>query len=164
MKHAWLWTWGVFYWFQIKLELTRPRGPDTYSVVQYLVQPGLGQQWLFKEEDESPWTCPTPLSKGSKNVSPSFFFWFSHPGQQNLAQRFLVPVAAQACNKLSSNELEPPVLGDVSASCFSAGAGSGIFFSLKHWQNGWSVQIFCVITKILVSVPVMMQKIIFKDV
>ena len=74
MKHAWLWTWGVFSWLQIKLELIRPRDPDTYSVVQYLVQPGLGQQWPFKEEDESPWACPTPLSKGSKNVSSSFFF------------------------------------------------------------------------------------------
>ena len=73
--------------------------------------------------------CQTPLSKGSKNVSPSLFFLFSHPGLQNLAQLFLVPVIAQVCNKLSSNELGPPVLGDVSASCFSAGTGSGIFFS-----------------------------------
>lgn len=55
---------------------------------------------------------------------------------QNLAQLFLVPVAAQAYNKLSSDELEPPVLGDVLASCFSAKAGSGIFFFFKPWQNG----------------------------
>lgn len=42
----------------------------------------------------------------------SAFFVSSHPGLLNLVQLFLVPVAAQACNKLSSNELEPPVLGD----------------------------------------------------
>ena len=86
---------------------------------------------------------------------PLIFFWFSHPGQQNLAQRFLVPVAAQACNKLSSNELEPPVLGDVSASCFSAGAGSGIFFpsnidrmaELIHQMNDVKLNVYIVKVK-----------------
>lgn len=75
---------------------------------------------------------------------------------QNLAQLFLVPVAAQAYNKLSSNELEPPVLGDVSASCFSAKAGSGIFFSSNLDRMAEMFRNFFVITKMFVNVPVMM--------
>lgn len=75
--------------------------------------------------------CQSPPSKHSKISYLFIYFLVLIPWPAESCTAFLVPVAAQACNKLSSNELEPPVLGDVSASCFSAGAGSGIFFFLK---------------------------------